>query len=534
MTSHKGNSQIALVLGLIAIGIAIFNLGLLIGFAIIYRIIIESVVFYFFLGIGASAGSVIILWRLITSSFKWRRLIGTLSVLGIPFSGILILFFRANIDFSAERIGSLQLVRLTDLAFYLASMILTLFVGLLIYFGTKFIRDRYSNAKIKKSLLGSFQILIIIFPVIMLPFITMHFPIYPPKPHGDLEPGTIRSIDLFVSGTEGYYSYRIPSLLVLPNDTILAFAEGRKYSTFDMGNIDVVLKRSEDGGKTWSSLEVVIDAGCLKAGEPCPVYDNNTGFVWLSYCIEAWQVFLINSSDGGITWSNSWNITPYVKPDSWPKWFVMGPGHGIQLTKGPDVGRLLLPAYVDIPNSSVQHTLMIYSDNGGLSWHRGNYTTIGGENEVVETANGSIYMTIRPQFSESHRRLYSWSHDGGLNWGPVNIEYNLLDPKCQASIARLTEEDNSTINRIIFSNPSHTSDRRNMTIHLSYNECETWDIAKVLYSGNAGYSDLGVLSNKTICCFFEIGDESLEGPGYHDYHDYLIFVQFNVDWLETP
>ena len=532
MATQKGTSEIALILGISAIGVAIFNCGLLIWFAIIYRIIVASVLFYFFLGIGASIGSVMLLWRFVASSLKWHNLIGALIAVGIPFSGVFILFFRANVDFSAERLTSLDLVLLTDLIFYLVGMAVSLFAALLFYFGIKFTKNRYSNARIKKSLLGTFLTLIIAVPIIMIPFITTHYPIYPAAPHGDLEAGIIRSTDLFISGTEGYYCYRIPSLLILPNDTILAFAEGRKYSTFDRGNIDVVLKRSEDGGKTWSSLEVLIDAGCLKAGDPTPVYDNTTGLIWLSYCIEQWQVFLINSSDGGKTWSNPWNITPDVKPTSWPEYFVMGPGHGIQLTKAPNAGRLLLPAYAEISGSSITHSFMIYSDDNGVSWHRGNYTTIGGECEVVETANGSIYMTIRSQHVESYKRLYSWSYDGGLNWGPVGIENALQEPKCQASIARLTEAGNSSINRIIFSNPSHPSDRQNMTIHLSYNECETWDVAKVLYRGNAGYSDLGVLSNKTVCILFEIGDDRHVRPPYHDYHDYLIFVQFNMSWLE--
>ena len=143
-------------------------------------------------------------------------------------------------------------------------------------------------------------------------------------------------------------------------------------------------------------------------------------------------------------------------------------------------------------------------------------------------------MTIRPQYSESHRRLYSWSHDGGLNWGNVSVENALRDPTCQASIVRLTDIGNSSYNRIILSNPSHPSDRQNMSIHLSYNECKSWNLSKVLYTGNAGYSDLAVLSNKTICILFEIGDDRHDRPPFHDYHDFLIFVQFDINWLETP
>lgn len=533
MTSLTKN-YISLILGIIAIGIAILNIGLLIAFAILYWIIVESTLLFFSLGIGASVLGIFLLWKLVESSVKQRTLIGVSLIMGISFFGVLLLFLRANIDFSRlDRLSSLQLVLLTDLAIYSISTLLTLLVGVLLLSGLKFVKKQYSNAKVKKSLLGVFMIIVLAIPIFGIPFLTTHYPLYPPGHHGDLEPGISQSTDLFVSGTEGYYSYRIPSLLILPNATILAFAEGRKYSAFDMGNIDVVLKRSEDGGQTWSSLIVLVDAGLQKAGEPCPVYDDDTGIVWFAYCLEASQVFLINSSDAGKTWSSPWNITLYVKPNSWPDWFVTGPGHGIQLKIGAYAGRLLIPTYVRIPNSTVTHSLMIYSDDHGLSWQRGNYTTVGSENEVVEAVNGSIYMTIRPQYSSSQRRLYSWSHDGGLNWGPVEIETNLRDPTCQASITRLTDLNTSAKNRIIISNPSHLTDRSNMTIHLSYNETNTWDVSKVLYTGNAGYSDIGVLSNDTICILFEIGDKNMEKPGFHDYHDYLIFVKFDLSWLET-
>ncbi len=69
---------------------------------------------------------------------------------------------------------------------------------------------------------------------------------------------------LFESGTDGYNTFRIPAMTTTPNGTILAFAEGRKQGSSDTGDIDLVLKRSEDNGRTWSKLSIIWDDGNIR------------------------------------------------------------------------------------------------------------------------------------------------------------------------------------------------------------------------------------------------------------------------------
>src|SRR5687767_1038259 len=88
-------------------------------------------------------------------------------------------------------------------------------------------------------------------------------------------------VDVFVSGQEGYHTFRIPSLLLTPKGTLLAFAEGRKNGRSDSGHIDLVLKRSTDSGRTWSAIEVVASDAPNTIGNPCPVVDRETGTIWL-------------------------------------------------------------------------------------------------------------------------------------------------------------------------------------------------------------------------------------------------------------
>ncbi|MEQ9068881.1 MAG: sialidase family protein, partial [Gimesia chilikensis] len=82
---------------------------------------------------------------------------------------------------------------------------------------------------------------------------------------------------VFEKGEAGYHGFRIPALLVTPKGTLLAFAEARKNNLGDSGDIDLVLKRSSDNGKTWSPLAVLWNDGENTCGNPCPVVDESTG-----------------------------------------------------------------------------------------------------------------------------------------------------------------------------------------------------------------------------------------------------------------
>ena len=91
-------------------------------------------------------------------------------------------------------------------------------------------------------------------------------------------------IDIFQKGQDGYACFRIPAIVQSKSGTLLAFAEARKSSCSDTGNIDLVAKRSEDGGKTWSHLISVWDDGDNVCGNPAPIVDQKTGRIILVTC----------------------------------------------------------------------------------------------------------------------------------------------------------------------------------------------------------------------------------------------------------
>ena len=150
---------------------------------------------------------------------------------------------------------------------------------------------------------------------------------------------------VFESGKEGYHTFRIPSLLTTHNGTLLAFCEGRTTGRGDHGDIDLVVKRSADQGTTWSDVEIVYEEGGTKKvtiGNACPVIDEVTGTIWLTFCRDNKNVLVTSSADDGKTWSNPIDISKDVTLAEW-SWVATGPGVGIQLTKGEKQGRLVIP-----------------------------------------------------------------------------------------------------------------------------------------------------------------------------------------------
>ncbi len=327
-------------------------------------------------------------------------------------------------------------------------------------------------------------------------------------------------VDVFTSGTEGYHTYRIPGIVRTNEDTLLAFCEGRKTGRGDHGDLDLVLRRSSDGGKTWEPIQLVYEEGGtakITIGNPCPVVDRQTGTVWLPFCRNNERVFLTKSTDDGRTWAPPIEITEDVKKPDWG-WYATGPGHGIQLR----TGRLLIPC--DCGDSKgwgdwakKGRSLVFYSDDHGQSWQLGGVTEPGmNECEAVELADGSILLSMR-QYLGPKQRAFARSTDGGLSWSKPKHHPEVYCPVCQSSILRYTLPPKK--NRILYSGPGGPG-RSHMTVRLSYDEGRTWPVARVIHEGSAAYSDLVALPDGTIGCLYERDD-----------YGRITFARFTLAWL---
>ncbi|MBM4085827.1 MAG: exo-alpha-sialidase [Planctomycetes bacterium] len=324
-----------------------------------------------------------------------------------------------------------------------------------------------------------------------------------------------KQTDIFVGGTDGYHTYRIPAIVVSKKGTILAFCEARKNSPRDYGDIDMALKRSLDRGHTWQPMQIVWDDGENTIGNPAPVVDRGTGTIWLPFCRNNDRVFVTRSEHDGATWSTPVEITKDVKPAGWT-WYATGPCHGIQLS----TGRLLIPC--DHKEADGIHSHVIYSDDHGATWKLGG--SLGphtDESVAVEAADGSLYLNAR-NARRANRRVYAWSKDGGLTWSDVKPDDTLIEPTCQASAVRFTDEKTHGKNRVLFSNPASVT-RDMMTVRVSYDECRTWSAGKLLWKGPSAYSDLCVLPDLTLAALYERGNQRA--------YEKITFAQFGLEWL---
>ena len=346
-----------------------------------------------------------------------------------------------------------------------------------------------------------------------------------PSPAGRDAPP--RELVLFAADTNGYKSFRIPAVVTGAKGTLLAFAEGRKKGTSDTGDIDVVLRRSTDGGRTWGPLRVVVDDGADTVGNPCPVLDRTTGRVWLPLTRNAGtnsvarnksafgpgsrEVLMCHSDDDGLTWSKPENVSAAVKPDDWT-WYATGPGVGIQLKDG----RLVIPCDHRVKGGDDSYSHVIYSDDHGKTWKVGGRSAAKtNECQVIERDDGSLLLNVRSQHGKNRRALAT-STDRGATWSEIAFDDALVEPTCQASLIRVEDKGKSLL---VFANPASTK-RERMTVRLSTDQGKTWPAARVLYAKSAAYSSLVALPGGQGGCLYE-------RDGYKE----IVFARFGLGWL---
>ncbi len=323
---------------------------------------------------------------------------------------------------------------------------------------------------------------------------------------------------LFKSGEGGYASYRIPAIVTTNQGALLAFAEARKNGGSDAGNIDLVMKRSGDGGKSWSKMQLIWDDADNTCGNPAPVVDRSTGNILL---LATWnlgadhekqiiegtsqdtrRVFVLSSTDEGRSWSRAREITADVKRADWT-WYATGPGNGIQMKSKKYKGRLVIPCDHIEADSKKYYSHSIHSDDGGLTWQLGGTTPTDMVNEctVAELPNGKLLLNMR-NYNAARVRQTSTSSDGGETWSELVADSTLIEPVCQGSLVSFVKGRSSML---AFSNPASQTSRSNMTVRLSYDQGKTWKEKKVLHEGPAAYSNLVVLPNGNLACLYEAG-----------------------------
>jgi sialidase-1 len=320
-------------------------------------------------------------------------------------------------------------------------------------------------------------------------------------------------VDVYTAGEGGYALYRIPAIEAAPDGSLLAFAEARKFNGGDPGmennEIDLVLKRSTDGGKTWSAMRVIEHAGeRWSSANAATVVDRRKRRVWVLYLrckpgrstdtsrpgTDDTQTLARYSDDNGLTWSDAIDLTSVARDMNDPAWrcTVVGPGGAIQTRKG----RLLFAAW-KAAKSYVPFCL--YSDDHGRTWHRGEPLpgdTGGNECQVAELADGTILMDIRQ--NDGPHRWQATSADGGRTWSSPRPGQTVTPVACAIERVRRSS-------RLIWTGPKGPG-RRTLVARVSEDGGRTFGRERVLSDEPAAYSDLAVLKDGNVGVLWERGD----------------------------
>ena len=348
-------------------------------------------------------------------------------------------------------------------------------------------------------------------------------------------------IPVFTSGMEGHKSYRIPAIIKIPNGDLLAFAEGRVKGSGDFGDINIVLKRSADNGKTWKKMTTVVNYDSLQAGNPAPIFDDSDpnfpkGRLFLFYNTGnnhenevrkgkgLREVWYKTSIDEGKTWSESINITNQVhRPnqantiyhfkEDWRS-YANTPGHAMQFQSGKYKGRIFVAANHSAGEPQKQSTDYFahgfFTDDHGKSFRLSQTIDIAGSNEATATeiSENGLMMNIRNQKGDVRQRIVAISKDGGETWDKTYFDPNLPDPVCEGSILSLGQKNGKHI--LAFANAADTKNRNNLTLRISFDEGNTWSWTQVIEKSNdakandyTAYSDIVKMNKNQIGILYE-------------------------------
>ena len=358
-------------------------------------------------------------------------------------------------------------------------------------------------------------------------------------------------------------NHRIPALLQAADGSLLAFAEKRNDGPGDVGNHDIVLKRSRDRGRTWGSEEVVLDDGDGTCTDITVGIERASGKVWLFFLRDKKRFAHLTSTDHGATWAGPVSIHAQVVRPGWDavgaasaptgatsrsraaRWeagwgqrYGVGPGHTVvELREGPRAGRIVVPARhrEEVAGGRLRSfTHCFFSDDRGATWRPGG--SLGpdtSECQMTEISGGAILAIARDESAanapDGLRHRVSVSRDGGETWGPVRRAEELITPRCHGPVERIPDTG-----ALLFAAPAsprreerHPYGRTNLAVRVSTDDGATWSAGRTVWPHPASYSDLAVLDDGTIGLVYERGP-----AGSTHYWDEIVFARFDHAWID--
>ena len=316
---------------------------------------------------------------------------------------------------------------------------------------------------------------------------------------------------LFRPGDYGSSNYRIPAVISLPDGSVLAVNDRRKYNETDLPeDIDIVFKRSEDLGKTWSEPGYIIrgegygkgygDAALVVAGDGAVLcaFSGGAG-VWASTTQNPQRNYICRSTDGGRTWDEPRDVTALIwdvdgrskVPGKYHSAFFSS-GNGLVLRNGPHAGRIIYTLSLAKAGYRLDN-FAFYSDDNGHSWTMSELAySDGDESKVVELSDGTVLMSVR----QNGQRGWSRSGDGGRTWTESGKWPDMKTNACNGDLIRL--DDGTLLHSL-----TNSMQREKVSLFVSKDEGRSWKPAKCICPYESVYSSLTVLKDGTIGAYIE-------------------------------
>lgn len=312
--------------------------------------------------------------------------------------------------------------------------------------------------------------------------------------------------------------YRIPGIITAKDGSLVTVADKRIEHNGDLpAKIDVVSRRSTDGGKTWSEYVTVAEhneiGGC---GDPALVLDEKSGDILAIFSNGSgiWEgtpahISVSRSSDNGMTWGPMVDINPQIlttdplgpQPIKCQAAFATS-GRALQLADGRIMFALVTRDLPEPGEDKVTGKVwVVYSDDGGHNWQVSKTPGIadaGNEAKIVELADGRLILSIRVNPRDRrfyNRRIFAYSDDRGETWSDPEPVYDLIEPGCNGDIIRYTHNGKDILLQSI---PASPNKRENVTIFASEDNGETWPYKKTVCTTPSAYSSMTEMADGRV------------------------------------
>ncbi|MBQ6063739.1 MAG: exo-alpha-sialidase [Prevotella sp.] len=349
---------------------------------------------------------------------------------------------------------------------------------------------------------------------------------------------------LFLPTVDGDYC-RIPALITADDGSIVAACDKRYGNSSDLGShkIDVILRRSTDGGQTWSNVQTIAAGdGSTEAaygyGDPSFV----KGADGKLFCLFAAgskgfgnglkHIGMTTSTDNGATWSDVVDITTrsgqWTNNSGYEDFFVTS-GKGLYTSDG------VMMFLLDVDRSA-EKNFVLYSTDEGNTWYVDANVVATGANEakLVELEPGKLLSSTRAYYARIFNEgTYTKNADGTctFTWGTQRTE-SALTQNGSGNNQDVVVYDRNTDNsaKILLHTITSGYGHKTLKLFMSIDQGSSWNEVMQVQPGGSRYAVTTVLSDGDLGILFE--DYSLETGREYPINFLTITKEQIEEWYE--